>query len=209
MQLADGTGGSVSHGNDFEAAFRRLMAAPEVSYILGFTPTKLKPDGSFHKLKVTVADRKGLSIQARNGYFAPKHDVDAAEQAKEEIENAVFSRDETQDIPVTLKTQISQGKLSAIAHFGIGGIRFVNKDGHNRSSLTATVSLFDAGGNYLKGVQDVVNLDFADDKLAAAIASGDAVRADFDTPAGSYVVRLVLRDNDGHMSATSSLVDVP
>jgi VWFA-related protein len=127
MQLADGTGGSVSHGNDFEAAFRRLMAAPEVSYILGFTPTKLKPDGSFHKLKLTVADRKGLAVQARNGYFAPKQSLDAAEQAKEEIENAVFSRDEIQDIPVTLKTQISHGKLSAIAHFGIGGIRFVNK----------------------------------------------------------------------------------
>jgi hypothetical protein len=105
--------------------------------------------------------------------------------------------------------QASQGKLSAIAHFGIGGIRFVQEDGHNRSSLTATVSLFDAVGNYLKGVQDVVNLDFPDDKLAAAITSGDAVRADFDSPPGSYVVRLVLRDNDGHMSATSSPIDVP
>ena len=71
------------------------------------------------------------------------------------------------------------------------------------------MSLFDAVGNYLKGAQDVVNLDFPDDKLASAMASGDAVRADFDTPAGSYVVRLVLRDNDGHMSATSSFVDVP
>jgi VWFA-related protein len=209
IHLAEGTGGEVSRDNDFVGAFRRLNAAPEVSYVLGFTPTKLKTDGSFHKLKVTVADRKGLTVQARNGYFAPKHDVDAAEQAKEEIENAVFSRDEIQDIPVTLKTQVSQGKLSAIAHFGIGGIRFVNKDGHNRSSVTATVSLFEAGGKYLKGVQDVVNLDFPDDKLAAAIASGDAVRADFDAPAGSYVVRLVLRDNDGHMSSTSSPIEVP
>jgi VWFA-related protein len=209
IYLAEGTGGSVSHGNDFEAAFRRLTAAPEVSYVLGFTPTKLKPDGSFHKLKVTVIDRKGLTVQARNGYFAPKHELDAAEQAKEEIENAVFSRAEIQDIPVTLKTQVSQGKLSAIAHFGIGGIRFVNKDGHHRSSVTATVSLFEAGGKYLKGVQDIVNLDFPDDKLASAIAAGEAIRADFDAPAGSYVVRLVLRDSDGHMSSISRLVDSP
>jgi VWFA-related protein len=208
IHLAEGTGGEISRDNDYAGGFRRLTAVPNVSYVLGFTPTKLKVDGRFHKLKVTVVSRKGLTVQARNGYFAPKQTVDAAEQAKEEIENAVFSRDEIQDIPVTLRMQVSQGKLSAIAHFGIGGIRFVQKDGHNRSSLTATVSLFDADGNYVKGVQDVVNLDFPDDKLPSAIAAGEAVRADFDAPAGSYVVRLVLRDNDGHMSSTSRRIDV-
>jgi VWFA-related protein len=208
--LAAETGGlAFQSNNDYQEGFRRLTAAPQVSYVLGFTPTKLKPDGSFHILKVNIGTRKGLTAQARNGYFAPKRGIDPTEQAKEEIENAVFSRDEIQDIPVTLRTQMTQGKLSAVAHFGIGGIRFVQKDGRNRSSLTATVSLFDAVGNYLKGEQDIVNLDFPDDKLASAEASGDAVRADFEVPAGSYVVRLVLRDNDGHMSATSMIVTVP
>jgi VWFA-related protein len=190
IHLADGTGGSISRDNDFAGGFRRLTAAPEVSYVLGFTPSKLKADGSFHKLKVTVGARKGLTVQARNGYFAPKHNVDPAEQAKEEIENAVFSRDEIQDIPVTLRASVAGGKLSAVAHFDLSG---------SRSRVTATVSLFDAAGNYLKGVQDVIDQD----------SSARAVRADFDAPPGTYVVRLVLRDNDGHMSATSKNVEVP
>jgi VWFA-related protein len=208
-QLAEGTGGLTFSNNDFQEGFRRLTAAPEVAYILGFAPATLKADGSYHKLKVTLGTRKGLTIQARKGYFAPKHDVDPAGQAKEEIENAVFSRDEIRDIPVTLRARVAQGKLTVEAHFEIGGIRFVRENGHNRSSVTATMGLFDDGGNYLKGVQEVVDLDFPDDKLAAAIASGRAVRADFDAPGGNCLVRVVLRDNDGHMSSTSARVEAP
>jgi VWFA-related protein len=209
MQLAEETGGLAFSNNDFQEGFRRLTAAPEVSYILGFSPATLKADGSYHKLKLTLGTRKGLTVQARKGYFAPKHDVDPAGQAKEEIENAVFSRDEIRDIPVTVRTKVAQGKLAVEAHFDIGGIRLVRENGHNRGSVTATMGLFDDGGNYLKGAQEVVDLDFPDDKLAAAIASGRTVRADFDAPGGSYLVRVVLRDNDGHMSSTSKLVDVP
>jgi hypothetical protein len=157
-----------------------------------------------------MRSRKGLTVQARSGYFAPKHNVDPEEQAKEEIENAVFTRDDIQDIPVTLRTQVVQNKLTVVARVGIGGIRFVRKDGHNRSSLTANVSLFDAaGGALMKNVQDPVDLDFPDDKLAAAMASGVDVKADFEVAAGSYMVRVVLRDGDGHMSSTSRLVEAP
>jgi VWFA-related protein len=208
-QLADGTGGIAVQGNGFEEGFRRLTAAPEVSYVLGFTPSELKPDGKYHKLKVTVGTRKGLTVQARNGYFAPKHDVTPAEQAKEEIENAVLSRDEIHDIPATLRAQAAQGKLIVTAHFDLRGIRFVHENGRSRSSLTATVCLFDATGNYLKGVQDPIDLDLADDKLAPAMASGHEVSTGFDAPRGNYMVRLVLRDNDGHMSSMSKLVEVP
>jgi VWFA-related protein len=214
MQLAEGTGGAVSQGNDYEAGFRQLTAAPDVSYILGFTPAKLSDDGSYHKLKVTIRSREGLTVQARNGYFAPKHTPDPAEQAKEEMENAVFSRDEIREIPVTLRAQAtgtagSPDRLAVAAHFGIGGIRFVRKDGHNRSSVTLAVSLFNAGGNHIKGGQNIVNLDYPDDKLAAAMASGVDVKIGFDVAPGGYLVRLVLRDNDGHLAATSRLVEAP
>jgi VWFA-related protein len=208
-QLAAATGGAASGGNDFEGGFRRLTAAPEVSYVLGFMPENLKADGSYHKLKVTLATRKGLTVQARNGYVAPRQNADPAEQAKEEIENALLSRDEIRDIPVTLGTEVAHGKLTMLVHFGIGSIRFIRQDGHNRSSLTANLSLFDADGNYVKGVQDIVDLDFSDDKLASAMTSGQAVKADFDMAAGSYVVRLVLRDGEGHMSSTSRHVEMP
>ena len=216
VQLAEGTGGAVfQNSNDYEGGFRRLTAAPEVSYVLGFIPANLKADGSYHKLKVTIRSRTGLTVQARNGYFAPRREVEPAEQAQEEIERAVFSRDEIQDIPVSLRAQASRtarpkATLTVVAHFGIREIRFVHQEGHHRSSVTAVVSLFDAAsGNYIKGVRDIVELDYPDEKLAAAMASGVHVRTGFDAAEGSYVVRLVLRDNDGHMSSTSRLVEVP
>ncbi len=71
-ELADATGGTFFHnGNDVDEGFKRVAAAPEYSYILAFSPQDLKPDGSFHKLKVTVNGGEKLTIQARKGYYAP------------------------------------------------------------------------------------------------------------------------------------------
>ena len=82
--LAAETGGlAFQSNNDYQEGFRRLTAAPDVSYVLGFTPSKLKADGSFHVLKVAIGTRKGLSVQARSGYYAPKHNVNEVEQAKD------------------------------------------------------------------------------------------------------------------------------
>ena len=70
--------------------------------MLGFSPLVMKPDGSFHRLKITVVERKGLVIQARRGYYALKHTSNAEEDAKADIHDAVFSREEMRDIPVDL-----------------------------------------------------------------------------------------------------------
>jgi hypothetical protein len=68
--------------------------------------------------------------------------------------------------------------------------------------------VFDNDGKYFAGKQEKVELDYSDDKLAASIASGTDVRGDFDTPPGRYLVRVVIRDEDGHLSSTSSAVEV-
>ena len=71
-ELADGTGGSFFHNsNDLASGFKLLAAAPETVYLLELSLDKGKPDGRYHTLKVK-ADRDGLELQARRGYFWPK-----------------------------------------------------------------------------------------------------------------------------------------
>ena len=71
-QLAEGTGGSFVRGaNDLEQQFRRAAVAPDTTYLLEISLDSVKPNGSYHALRVKVK-RDGVKIQARRGYFAPK-----------------------------------------------------------------------------------------------------------------------------------------
>ena len=73
-ELADGTGGAFFHNsNDLGAGFKSLTDAPEVVYVLELSLDGVKPDGSYHRVKVKV-DREGMQIQARQGYSAPKQE---------------------------------------------------------------------------------------------------------------------------------------
>jgi len=71
-ELAEGTGGTYFHNsNDLEGGLRILTAGPEYSYLLEFSLQEVKPNGTYHPLKVEVM-RSGITLQARRGYFAPQ-----------------------------------------------------------------------------------------------------------------------------------------
>ena len=71
-ELADGTGGTFFHNsNDMDAGFKSLTEAPEVIYVLELSLDNIKPDGSYHRLKVKV-NREGVDVQARRGYLIAK-----------------------------------------------------------------------------------------------------------------------------------------
>jgi VWFA-related protein len=70
-ELADGTGGTFFHNsNDLTRGLKQLADGPEYIYLLEMPLDGVKPDGTYHRLKVKV-DKKGLNLQARHGYFAP------------------------------------------------------------------------------------------------------------------------------------------
>jgi VWFA-related protein len=72
--LADGTGGTFFHNrNDLGTGLVGLTSVPECVYLLEFSPSNVKPDGTYHHLKVKV-NRDGVQIEARRGYYAPKPD---------------------------------------------------------------------------------------------------------------------------------------
>jgi len=214
-ELADGTGGTFFHNNnDLAAGFTQVAAAPEVSYVLGFSPQALKPDGSFHRLKITIATRKDGSIQARRGYYAVKRGRDAEADAKADIQDAVFSRDELRDIPVDLQTQFfkpaaDSAKLTIVAKVDLRRLRFKKVEGRNNDNLTVVSVLFDRNGNYITGMTKNVEMRLRDQTLAR-LESGITVKTNFDVKPGTYVVRLVVRDSEGQaMAARNGAVDIP
>ena len=192
-----------------------MAAAPEFVYLLGFSPQNLKLDGSYHALKVKLANSRGLDLQARRGYYAPKHLADPEEDAKREIQEAMFSRDELQDIPLELHMQFFKSsdiaaKIAVLARVNVKNLRFRKADGRNNDNLTITSGVFDRNGNYINGMQKIVELRLLDPTLEKVLNSGITVRTNFDVVPGSYVVRLVVRDSEGQtMAARNGVVDIP
>jgi VWFA-related protein len=214
--LADGTGGTFfQNNNDLDEGLRRVSAAPEYYYVLGFTPQNLKLDGNFHGLKVTVKSPEKLTIQSRRGYFAPKHVADPAQEAKEEIDDALFSQEELHDLPVGLHTQFfksseADAKLTVLAHVDVKQLRFRKAEGRNWNDLTVVSALFDRNGVFLQGSEKTLQMRLKDETLQNKLGSGITMRASFDVKPGSYLVRLVVRDSEGRlMSAENGAVEIP
>jgi len=205
-ELAYGTGGTVHNDNDFEGGLRELAGRPEYVYVLGFSPDNLKNDGSYHGLKVKLKEPAKFDVEARRGYWAPKRAVDPAEAAKEELKETLFSRDEIADIPLDLHAEFfkpagAKAEISVMARLDAKGLKFRKTDERNNDTLTIVTGLFDQNGNYISGIERVVEMRLRDHSLEVLERSGISVEQSFSVPPGRYIVRVVVKDSEGHTTA--------
>ncbi|HEY2823756.1 MAG TPA: VWA domain-containing protein [Candidatus Acidoferrum sp.] len=214
-ELADSTGGIFFHDrNDIDQGLLHAAAEPEVSYVLGFTPQNLKLDGKYHTLKVTLTEKQKWTLQARRGYYAPRANIDREIAAKEEIQQAVFSQDELNELPVGCQTQFFKGadgvRLTVVTHVGTEQIKFRKVDGRNQDTLTITTGIFDENGSMISGLQRVLDLQLKDATLERANRTGLNVKLNFDVQPGTFLVRTVVRDSEGaQMGATTQGLVIP
>ena len=215
-ELADGTGGTAfRNNNDLLGGFNRLSAPPEYIYYLGFYPQDLKPDGTYHGLKVRLVNGKGLAVSARKGYWAPSHVEDEAAQSAREIAEAVFSRDLVSDLPIDLHTQFfkssdEDARLKVIVHVDLKAVRFRKDEGKNRDDVTVVAAVFDRNGNFVTGTQKRVEMRLRDESMPRRLATGLSVGTDFDVKVGAYLIRVVVRDAEGHqLAASNASVEIP
>ncbi len=215
-ELADATGGQFFHNdNGLVEGFGQLAAQPEYMYILGFSPENMKMDGSRHALKVTLNKGRGFDIQARRDYYAPDHKADAAEQAKEDIRSAVFSRDELQEIPVDVSLQFFKSSdvnatVTVVSKVNLKSLHFRKDEDRNDETLTVVSTVFDHNGNFITGTQRVIDLRLKDQTLDTLLNQGITVKTTHDLTPGSYLVRVVVRDSEGQtMAARNGAVEIP
>ncbi|HEX4021325.1 MAG TPA: VWA domain-containing protein [Acidobacteriaceae bacterium] len=78
-RLADATGGQVftigSNGKKMEGAFEEIESELRTQYLVSYTPTNKKVDGTYRKIRVECTQNgQKLRVQARQGYYAIAHD---------------------------------------------------------------------------------------------------------------------------------------
>ena len=214
-EIATGTGGQFFYGdNNLLGGMRKILLPPEVSYVLTFSPSDLKPDGAFHALKVTLARGHGLAVQARKGYFAPKGLESPEELARNEMREAMDSPYPIQGLPLAVQTEASKAgaqneEIAVQAQLGIGTLPFQKQGDRSVDNVEFAVGLFDHDGKYVTGRQFTYGLALKDDTLAEMQKSGLSLTTNVSAKSGAYTLRVVVRDSQGgQLAALSKAVEV-
>lgn len=209
-EIAHGTGGQFFHGdNNLLGGMRKILLPPQVSYVLTFSPSELKTDGAFHALKVTLSHGRGLAVQARKGYFAPKGQESPEELAKEDMREAMYSPYPIQGLPLTVQTEAGKAgaqneEIAVQAQLGIGTLPFQKQGDRSVDNVEFAVGLFDPDGKYVTGRQFTYALALQDDTLAEMEKSGLSLKTNVSAKAGAYTLRVVVRDSQGGQLAALS-----
>jgi VWFA-related protein len=212
--FARGTGGAFFHNsNDLSGGLKNAGLAPDIIYVLGFSPQNQKMDGKYHNLKVTLTNKQKYTIQARKGYFVPRKVDDPEQQAKQEIAEAVFSREEIQELPLELQTQYFRtgdgAHLSVVSHIDIKSLHFRKAEGRNWDNLTIATVIFDENGSFVSGGEKLFKMRLLDSTYTKMSQTGVTMKSSFDVKPGKYLIRQVVRDSEGaQMAARNGAVDI-
>jgi len=140
-----------------------------------------------------------------------KNELAAAdgEAQAQQIRQAILSKAEIQEIPVTLEVKLARGQgenhdLSLFAHLDATTLHF-HKDGdHNLNTVTFVFAVFDQKENLLNAQQRRARINILDGQLAGFLKAGVDVNATFQLKPGAYRVREVVTDAEDHHLSTLS-----
>jgi VWFA-related protein len=103
--LAADTGGrAFTDSNDFGEAFSRAQRDLSAYYLIGYGSTNNNKDGRFRKIEVRI-NRKGMKIEARNGYYADRDFAHTNRQDREGIlQDQLAAAVSLTDLPLVVGT---------------------------------------------------------------------------------------------------------
>jgi len=209
--MAASTGGTYFHNrNDLDVGLKQALAAPSIVYILGFKPQNTEANGKLHNLKVKVANERNYSLQARNGYYATKKSADPEEQAKQEVTETLFAREEITSIPVQMKTEFfksddTSAQLSVLTRLDTRGVKFHKIDSRSCDNVVLATAVFDANGQLVDGKIKEITLKLQDATLQKMTQTGITVKTVFKVKPGTYIVRSVVRGAEGAQLTSQNL----
>lgn len=216
--MADGTGGELYRNfNNLGEAMGKLLERTSVTYVLTFQPSKIKMDGSFHKIRIKLKDVPGNPrVLHRPGYYAPKPPAErsALERQLSTAELILGGGQRSGSIRTDVLAGpfgLKPGKTTYVPVLVEidGESLLAGHKGGGRVPTEIYVYALDREGGVRGFFSQQMTLDL--DKVGAALRkSGLKLFGDLDLPPGSYEIRVLVRSLDTWREGLDTVsVEVP
>jgi VWFA-related protein len=198
FNMAKSTGGELFENfNDLSVAMGQMLRRTGVTYVLAFQPDGLKPDGSFHKLRVELKNApRGTRVVARSGYYAPVPYKNQPAQVKLlEAASDLMSRDSGEVATSVLATPFNLGRPKAYVPVVIEVDGATLLAGKQDPKLPVEVYIYalDQNGSIADFLTQTVGLDLT--KVESPLRqTGLKFFGHVDLAPGTYSVRTLVRN---------------
>jgi hypothetical protein len=200
--------------NDLGSAMGEMLKRTSVTYVLSFQPEDLKHDGEFHKLKVELKNApRGTRLVYRPGFYAPKpYDQRSPlekrfEAADQILSGAAGGALEASVLAAPFHAEKGRGYVPVI--IDVDGPKLLAQSSGDKLYLEIYAYAIAKDGGVADFLSQNMGLDL--EKVRSKLeAGGLKFFGDLDVPAGSYQVRVLVRDSKTGRSSTRSIpVTVP
>lgn len=210
-ELAEVTGGKAFYNsNDLHVGITRAVTLGSTYYALTYTPSNPKWDGSFRKIKVTVA-RPKVQVLHRRGYYAtPDNSKPEAKQLKSDMIAAMLpvSAESTALLfKATVLPPDADGKMTVTYTVGPGQI--TAHDAANRTrdlELEFVVAAWDTKGNSTGQLSQTLRVPGASEAASQIEQTGFTKSEKVVVMPGTTQLRIGLVD---HNTGKIGTIDVP
>lgn len=195
--LANGTGGfPIVNNNDLLAGLDRIGHDLDEYYTLGYAPSDLSHNGTYHSIKVKV-DTKGLEVRARNGYYDTKG-VDAlagkpegksleAQLAGAQAGSAHLSAEASY-----FYTAANDALVNVALALPSDAFNFEKEKKNYKCDVTILGVAYRADGSVAARFSDSRSLDFDKQQYKDFGNTGFTYRSGFDIAPGQYTLKIAV-----------------
>jgi len=217
--LAEETGGDVIlDSNNFTDGFQRFVRDNSSYYLLAYSPKVEHRDGKFHPITVRV-NRRGLTVRARRGYYAP--DADAPSAPDSDADTDAIAKGLSVDALRALGLPSSAGglgiELFAAPFRGTNGASVLLSAQLRGADLAlgpgepieVAYQAIDNEAHKSRGAYHVIKLDLTSESRASVVQRGLRVVDRLDVPSGRHQVRFAVHQPNGKTGSVLVDIDVP
>jgi VWFA-related protein len=220
-ELATETGGFAAlNVNDLDGTFARIVRENSSYYLLGYSPTNDRRDGSYRRLEVKLR-RPGLQVRYRNGYTASTDRVPdlpstaASSSSLLAVSTALASPLPTsRGLPLRVFAAPYRGpsdKATVVMAIELDGSRldFEEKDGLFIEHVEIAQSASDSNGRRHPPLRHTMALNLKRATYERVMKSGLRVLSQMDLPPGRYQLRVAAGSKEGKAGAVLYDLEIP